>query len=176
MPQQNKPGGAILVTSGGKTSISEASFTRPADTTAYTIGDQVCNSTSAPTILTFTEATSFVGGGGVIHAACLITSVDAATGPEFDLLLFDTAATMANDNAACAVTDAEMLTFIGVIPFLAADQKSVGANAVTQNRSVGLPFKCTTNSTSIFGMLVARNAYAPANAEAFKVRLSILQD
>lgn len=173
---QNYPGGSILVTSGGKTAIAEASFTRPADTTAYAAGDQVCNSTSAPTIMTFSGVTSFDGGGGVIHAAALISSVDAATGPEFDLLLFDTTATMANDNAACAVTDAEMLTFIGVIPFLAADQKSCGANAVTQNRSVGLPFKCVSGSTSIYGMLVARNAYTPGNAEVFKVRLSVLQD
>jgi hypothetical protein len=176
MAQQNKPGGAILVTSGGKTTIVEANFTRPSDTTAYAAGDQVCNSTTAPTIMTFSGCTSFEGGGGVIHAAALIDSVDAATGPEFDLLLFDTTATMANDNAACAVTDAEMLTFIGCISFLAADQKSVGANAVTQNRAVGLPFKCVANSTNLYGMLVARNAYTPASAEVFKVRLSILQD
>ena len=38
---------------GGSTLASSATFSRPADTTAYLARDTVSNSTSAPTILTF---------------------------------------------------------------------------------------------------------------------------
>lgn len=172
---QNKPGGSMLVTAGGKTTVAEVTFTRPSDTNAYTAGDVVSNSTSAATILEFTAA-SFEGGGGVIQAATLIDSVAAGTKPEFDLYLFDTTVVMENDNAAWDPSDTEVKTFIGKIDFLAADFETMGANGVTQVRNINLPFKCVANSTILYGILVARNAYTPTSAEQFTVRLHILQD
>src|SRR6478736_6712427 len=75
-----------------------ASFARPADTTTYTIGDAVSNSTSAPTVLTFTGIARTSGGTGYITKALLATDKKDATF-RARLHLFSTAPTAINDNA-----------------------------------------------------------------------------
>lgn len=171
-----KAPGSNRVQAGGLTNIISTSYTRPSDTTTYTAGDVVANSTSAATILTFTGVATYESGGGVIHAASLIDSSAESTKPEFDLYLFDTTVAMENDNAAWAPSDAEMETCVGVISFLAADFKTGNGNGITHKQNIGLPFDCATNSTSLYGILVARNAYVPTSAEKFTIRLHVLQD
>lgn len=171
-----KPGHASRVTAGGITKVITTSYTRPADTTTYTAGDVVANSTSAATILSFADIASFEGGGGVIHSAALIDSSAESTKPEFDLYLFDTTVVMENDNAAWAPSDAEMETCLGVITFDLDDFKVGSGNGIICNKNIGLPFSCVSGSTTLYGILVARNAYVPTSAEKFTIRLSVLQD
>jgi len=156
-------------------------FTRPADTNAYTIGDVICNSTSAPVVITFTGISKASAGVGMIQDALCITSANQTTKPDIDLYLFDTAPTIDNDNAAFTPTDAELLTLIGVVNFGASDFKAgditsgAGGNAFCHVRNLAMPFKsvgATTNA--IYGVVQARNAYTPVSGEIFTFRLKVL--
>lgn len=166
------------VTAVGITNVISASYTRPSNTTTYTAGDVVANSTTVATILTFTGMTTFPGGGGTIEAATLIDSTAESTKPDLDLYLFDTPVVMEQDNAAWDPSDAEMETCLGVIPFAGSAFKvgAVGANGIIHVQSIRLPFTCVTDDKNLYGILVARNAYVPVSAEKFTVRLHVRQD
>jgi len=159
------------------TKIIEATFTRPADTTAYADGDTVCNSTSAPTIMTFSNVARAGGLGAVLQSALLIMSTAAATAGDFDLLLFDTSITMSNDNAAFSPSDSDVEKAVAVIQFRGTTNGSkLAANIVYDAGAISRSVKCAASSTSLYGVLVARSAYVPGNAEVFRVRLGVIQD
>jgi hypothetical protein len=160
---------------------AEATFTRPSDTTAYAAGDVVCNSTSAPTIMEFSPVLKLHSSGSVLAQAILVTSANVATKPDLELWLFDTTITMDNDNAAFTPTDAEMKTLVGIIEFPTADFKvgtatsGADGNAVCQASNLGIVVNTVTGTkTSLFGVLVVRNAYVPVSGEVFTVRLKFL--
>jgi hypothetical protein len=157
-----------------------ASVTRPADTNAYAAGDAVTDSTSAPTVITFTNAAKQNNGGGTIVSAELIDSANQSTKAVFELWLFDTTVTPDNDNAACTPTDAELATLVGIIPFdvsyVGDAQSGASGNAVYQAQHLNLPFKAGASSRNLFGLLVVRNAYTPVSAEVFTIRLNVAQE
>jgi hypothetical protein len=165
---------------GGRTVVISASFTRPADTNAYAAGDAVTNSTSSPSQMTFSGAGRVNGASGVILSAVLIDEANQTTKGQFELWLFDTSVTPDNDNAAFARSNAECETLIGVIPFNTAFVANAGSGSsgkvVFPAPGLSIPFKCGGATTSIFGLLVVRNAYTPISAEKLVVRLQISQD
>ena len=74
-------GGLVTVSSsnplpvGGKSVQKSASFTRPADTTAYAANDAIADSTSEPTLLSFANcANAMDGGQGYIVKTRLLTN------------------------------------------------------------------------------------------------------
>lgn len=164
-------------TVNGLCHTTSATVTRPADTNAYTAGDVVCNSTSAPVVMTFSDAFKF--NHTVLQHAVITSSANVATKPDLELWLFDTTITMDNDNAAFTPTDAEMLTLVAVVPFLTADFKvgdatsGAGGNSVCESKNLGIPINPAA-SDDLYGVLVARNAYVPVSGEVFTVRLKFL--
>lgn len=167
---------SISAGGGGRKTIT-ANFTRPNDTTPYTIGDVICNSTSAPVVMTFSNAVRAIGRGATILSAALVQSAAQSTKLSATLFLFDTTVTIDNDNDDFTPTDAEMYTLIGTITF-DGDQAIVGDGNVTISGVVGENGNITFAgvSTSIFGVLVADNAYTPTAQEVFYVRLGIDRD
>lgn len=165
---------------GAKQVNSSTNFTRPADTTAYAAGDAVTNSTSAPVVLTFASVARANGGSGVVIAAQMVDSASQATKGNFELWLFDTTVTPDNDNAVFTPTDAECATLIGIVQFATAfvgdATAGAGGNAVYVAQGLTIPFTCGGASTSIFGLLVLRNAYTPVSAEVFTIRLTVIQN
>jgi hypothetical protein len=157
---------------GFQTTVS-TDITRPADTTAYAANDALSDSTTAPTSggFTFTSAARKSGGSGVITDAIITTSADAGTLLQGEIWLFDTSVTNINDNSAFAVSDAEIKTFVGKIPFTLEDAGNNGAAHVT-NLSIG--FTCVGSANLRF-LVKVKNAYTPANAEVLTVRLKIIQ-
>lgn len=151
-----------------------ATFTRPNDTNAYSGGDAINNSTSAPVVITFTNAARVAGGSGLIIGATMTKSTNGSTGEGFDLHLFDTTVTLANDNVADAASDAEALTYVGTINFNVATDLGANNRAYVAT-GVNLPF-VTVGSANLFGKLVARGAYAPGAQEVFAFRLLLQQD
>lgn len=171
--------------------IVQASVTRPANTTAYAAGDALTNSTSAPVVLTFENMARFPGGGGIVRVAHLLDSAAQATKISAELWLFAGAAapTPDNDNVPFTPTDAELANLIGVIVFdgLTAGWVFVGdvtagagGNAVIIGRIgpsgagghlLDLPYVCGPATTSLWGLLVVRNAYTPVSGEVFTVSL-----
>lgn len=145
-----------------------ASYTRPADTTAYASGDCLSNSTSAPTAggLTFTVA-SANGKGGLI-TDLLVTSSNAPGTPlQGELWLFDTAPTAVNDNAAFTVSDSEILTLVAKVPFALT---TIGANSQAHVQGLNIGYT-TVSATTLRGLVMVTNAYTPASGEVVSFRL-----
>lgn len=163
-----------------QTAVINASVTRPADTTAYAAGDAVTDSTSAPTVITFTNVAKANNGGGTIVSAELIDSANQSTKGIFELWVFDTTVTPDNDNAVFTPTDAELATLVGIIPFdvsyVGDAQSGANGNAVYQANFLNLPFKAGAASRNLFGLLVVRNAYTPVSGEVFTIRLNVSQE
>ena len=163
----------------GQTVTVTQSFIRPNNATAYAAGDVVTTSATADVsvLIPFAGMARNPGGGGVIESALFIDSVAAATKPDLELYLFDTQnITLEADNVAWAITDANIMFCVGVIPFATGAFKTAGANGVIAVNSVGLAYNCASSSTSLYGILIARNAYTPAALEQFTFRLQALLD
>lgn len=147
--------------------------TRPADTTTYAAGDCLSDSTSAPTSggFTFTNAARKSGGSGLIVGANFATSNDPGTRLSGELWLFDTSVTNINDNTAFAVSDTEIKTCIGVIPFNMFD---AGNNGYCNVEGLNMMFTCS-DSANLRALFRVRNAYIPASAEVISAMLKIIQ-
>lgn len=151
-------------------------ITRPADTTAYAVNDTYADSTSAPTAggFTFTGAGSASGKSGVITALTVINSNDPATPMQGELWIFDSAPTAVNDNAAFALSDADALKLVGVIPFaLLTTTGGSGTNSFFHLAGLGLGFTCVGTANLRF-LVKLKNAYVPANAETLTFRLNVV--
>ena len=141
----------------------QTDVTRPADTAVYAAGDAISDSTATPTTggFTFTSAARKSGGSGIIIAATFSSANDPATRLSGELFIFDQAVTAVNDNAAFAVSDAEIKTLAGVVPFSLFDAGNNGFCAVN---NIAIPFVCVGSANLRF-LLRARNAYTPASGE-----------
>jgi hypothetical protein len=147
--------------------------TRPADTTAYTVNDALSDSTSAPTSggFTFTSAARKSGGSGIITDAIITTAADAATLLQGEIWLFNTSVTNVNDNTAFAVSDAEIKTCVGKIPFTLED---AGNNGFAHVQNLNIGFTCSGSANLRF-LIRVKNAYTPVSAEVFTFVLKIMQ-
>jgi len=154
-----------------------AGFTRPANTTAYAIGDLVANSTTAGSVAPLTFGISKGGSGeGRIKGLRLYKSASALTLAAFRLNLFSAPPVVTNgDNGALAVATAA--SFIGNINI---DMESGAFTATTgamQNVAASPDLMYDLGDYSqgriIYGLLEARAAYVPASAEMFIATLLI---
>jgi hypothetical protein len=161
----------VIAACYGKT--VDVTLTRPSDTNAYAAGDQISDSTTVPTILTFANCGRYNGGSVIIENCMIVNSVAAATPASLELWLFDTTATPNNDNDAFAPTDGVANTNVAIIPFGINYAGTV--NRVFSSGDIKRFVTCAAGTTSLFGMLVVRNAYTPTSAEEFKIRLKITQ-
>lgn len=143
------------------------SFARPADTNVYAVNDNISNSTSSPTILTFGSAARFSGGSGYITHAILLTD-QAANVSAFRLHLYSTTLTAINDNAAMSVLYSNRSTYQGYIDFPAAITNG-SDTACSQSVQSPLPYICS--GTSLFGQLQTVTGFTPASAQNFFINL-----
>ena len=153
---------------------ARASFTRPANTTQYTAGDVMSDSTN---VMTFHH--TLFEFRGTIKQAILVDSANQTTLLDAELWLFDTAPAVTTDNAVIAFTDAELSQLVGIVNFAVANGKiglataGAGGNAVNVQTSLDIPVR-GKGTNDIYGGLVARNAYTPVSAEIFTVILSVM--
>ena len=167
--QSVDPNGAAKVAGVGVVTIT-TSYTRPADTTAYAASDAMSNSTSSPSVLTFTSLASASGKSGIITD--LFVSSTAAAAMSGELWLFDTSPTAINDNAAFALNDADAQKAIAKIPFTTSVDATNNAVAHVSNLGIGYT---GSGSANIYGLVRVTQAYTPANAEVVQFRLKALQ-
>ena len=114
-------------------------------TTAYTAGDQV------GTIITIANAARISGGSGTIVGATLIDQSDIIGA--YDVVIFDSSATLATDNAAFAITDADSLKIVALIQLAGAFDLT--NNRIAQSYNLAIPYVCS-GSTSLFAALITR--------------------
>lgn len=183
---------------GGITPRVIATMSRPADNTAYAIGDIIANSGTAASVvpISFTVARVAGGSGRVTGARCVVT---AASGtivlPAFDLLLFRpeasipfAAAGYPADNAALNVSSAAMKELVGVLPFSATSWRNqaggvtaAGTQIYQTTALVSRPYApfnlATTNLTTLLGLLQAQNTWTPTGiVNTFDFSLDVDQD
>lgn len=155
------------------TAAPSATITRPSDTTTYAAGDEVSNSTSAPTIQSFTVGAR-LGGSGTIKGVQMVSSAVPTLAGSFELWLFNATNTPQNDNAAFGPSDAEALTVVAVIPL--SYSYDTANNRFYTTQDIARPFVCAAADTKLYGRVVVRNAYVPASAETLAITLYVDQD
>lgn len=140
-----------------------ATVTRPADTTAYAIGDLIANSTTAGLVTapTFAVAAS-AGGKGLIRGV----KVDkgGATAATIRAHFWLAAPTPANgDNGAFSMTKAGYLGYIDVVLAVFSD----GAAGIGLGE---IPFDLASGTT-VACLLEARTAFTPTSGSAYGIEV-----
>ena len=153
--------------------VVQVDITRPGDTTAYAVNDAIANSTSSPATGGFTLANmaKVSGGSGAITSVSVCSSADPATPLQLEVIFFNQAVTAINDNAAFAVSDAEIKTMIDKVGLALED---MGNNDWAKQNGLWIPYTCVGSADLRF-LLRAKNAYAPANAEVLTVTVTALR-
>lgn len=162
---------------GGRTAQIRATFNRPADANDYAANDAVCNSTSAPTPITFTGAARIIGGSGYVTELEVIHEKVSLT-PRFRLHLFNALPTGFNDNAALALTYAvtSAASYLGYIDTPAATSNAGTDYSIGQNITDRKPFKCAADA-NLYGLLQTLDIIvAPGNAKGVTVKILVEQN
>jgi hypothetical protein len=152
-----------------------ASFTRPADTTAYAQNDLVANSTTAASVVPMSFGLNASGRWGIIRGARLYKSGTTVTSATFTVFLFTASpGTPTNgDNGAFGV--ASSAGFLDSFAIDLATGALAGGTTGVKKRSAALaiPFCFPTANSKLYALLRADAAYTPASSETFELTLEI---
>lgn len=156
---------------------ASASFTRPADTTAYASGDLIANSTVAASV----AGMQFPAGPLIIRRAKLIKDDDDVTLANFRLHLFTgdpCASAPANGDNGALGLNTDIAEYLGSVDFDMTASPDIYNTA--GNVAVGVPLNGTEMlapteaNADIYGLLEARAAYTPVSGETFTVEIEYL--
>lgn len=153
-----------------------ATFTRPADTTAYTLGDLVANNTTAGSVvpMAFPAATRYNATAAMVRRARLHASNTSLTNASFRVHLYDRIPTISNgDNGAWLTT---ITGYLGSFDITFDKAFSDGAKGIgISGAGAEVNFNSAPGDNSIYALLEARAAYTPTSAEVFTLALEIHQ-
>lgn len=149
------------------------SFTRPADTTAYAIGDLVANSTTAGSVvaLTWTGAT-ITGSGGSGEIAAVTVRADSAAAT-VRVHFFTYAPTVSNgDNGNLVVSNFASTTssyYVGYFDVVLQPEATIAGGGIL-GQSVGgsIPYKLAS-ADSLYALVEARTIFTPTSAGVYIV-------
>ncbi len=148
-PQSTDAGGNVNVKNRRdlvRISVASTSLTTAA--TAYTAGDQVA------TEFTLAGAARASGGGGTIVGVLVVSAADT-TGP-FHVVFTNASITLAGNDAAYAISDADALKIQGLVQ--CAANYDIGNNRIAQAFNLSIPYVCA--ATSLFASLITPVAIA----------------
>lgn len=161
----------------GNTAVVSANFTRPADTTAYAIGDLVANSTTAGSVapLSFSNVIQAAGSGGLVRRAKIRTGNTSITNASFRIHFYAVTETSSvGDNTAIVLPSvADYRGSIDVTLDKAFADGACGFGIPAVGDSIVID---PASGTSLFALIEARAAYTPTSAQVFTVELEVLQD
>ena len=162
--------GGLVVVSG--------ELTRPADTTAYAIGDVVATSTSAATALSISGCARVNGGSGYIVRAALITDLKSIT-PSFRIHIFNAQPTQSNDNAAYRGLYADVSKRVGEFtlgPMATPADTTNSTLSRALDMNLRIPFVCAAGTTALLFIFETLTAFPPASGQKFTLQLAIVQN
>lgn len=168
----------IPVISNNSEIVSSASFTRPANTTAYAAGALVANSTTAGSVipLAFLNVVRTAGDCVRIERARITKNGTSLTNASFKLHLFETlpVATVGDGgafNASGVLATSGVLNYPGsfstTLNISGTDGATGNAVPLTGNAITVSP----TLGTTLYGLLEVTAAYTPVSGEVFTVVL-----
>lgn len=156
----------------------QASFTRPADTTAYAAGDLVANSTTAGSVvpLSFTNAVRTAGDCLRIERVRIEKTGTSLTNATFRLHLFEASPTpTVGDNgvynSSGTLATNNTLNMAGTFPVTMIWAGSDGAMGIGVPTTGSGATASPTSGTTLFGLLEVTSAYTPVSGETFYVIL-----
>lgn len=147
-------------------------FTRPADTTAYTAGDLVANNVTAGSVVPISWVMP-LGATFAVHGIRIFKSTTVATNASFRLHLYAALPTVANgDNGAWSSSQASM--YLGNISatMLAFTDGCSFASPIIPVISLNI-CRGTVAARTIYGLLEVTAAYTPGSAETFSTQLIV---
>ena len=157
---------------GGHTIASNVTLTRPTGTDIYSAKDSISDSTSAPSVLTFSDVARVTGGSGYITKARLTTN-QSTNAARYRLHIYHTSPTAINDNAQFTLLWANRANCIGYIDFDACQTEGTGSDAAQSlNTTVRLAFTCDTGSKALYGQLETLDGFTPASGQVYYIELS----
>lgn len=175
------PSSGSVFTTGGLTNIGSNTFTRPADTTAYAVGDLVANSTTAGSVVPVSLTTARVTAGSfILRRIRLRKSTSTLTNASFRVHLFNSSPTVTvGDNGvfnSAGVLASNMNTgYLGSSDITIDTGFNDGASGFSGIAFNNIQVKLASGQV-IFALLEARAAYTPGSAEVFTIVAEVLQD
>lgn len=157
-------------------------FNRPADVNPYAVGDLVANNVVAGNVAPMQFALPDFAGAYAVLRGRLWKSGAAIANAAFMLHLFEAPPVVANgDNGVLATTGSA--GYLGSISFGSPIVNGAGNNPFSDGaRFDGVPVtgsslltRLKARGAVLYGLLEARGAYTPANAEQFAVTLELAQ-
>lgn len=154
-----------------------ASFTRPADVTAYAQGDLVANSVTAGSVVAMQFQVDNVCAHAKVRRARIAKSTATLTLAQFRLHLYSAAPTCANgDNGAWSTTTSGYLGSLSLGAAMGRAFTDGAEDIATPDAGTEVIFANLSGPGAvIYGLLEARAAYVPASAEIFTVTLEFAQ-
>lgn len=144
-----------------------SAITRPADTTAYAIADLVANSTTAGSVTPFSWQQRGSLTDSFVNRIILHKSTTSVTSASFRMHLFSATKAVTNgDNGAFAPTTVS--NWIGSLTGTFAIAGTAGSVCVLVPDDTSYIF---IRGDTIYGLMEARAAYTPGNAEVFTATL-----
>lgn len=149
--------------------VASASFSRPADTTAYASGDLVANSTTAGSVVPVSLLNAVREEGGVsrIERVRLRKTGTSITNASFRVHLFSAAPTVTNgDNGAFLSILANYIGAFDVVIDRAFSDGAAGAGLPVNGAAATFTIP---SGTTLYALIEARGAYTPVSGETFTV-------
>jgi hypothetical protein len=173
----------LTLQTAGKTVISTADLTRPADTAVYAPLDVVSDSSSAGFMLTFPNMARVNGGSGYVTKAVL-QSDSTTMQCSFRLHLYTSTATTVNktDNAPLVQAYADRNLYVGYIDFDMTGPEGTGSCVKSVNSMCRLAYTTESTVTALYGVLEMRSfinsqvPYVPASGQKFSIKLTAEQN
>lgn len=161
--------------------LTPYSFTRPTDTTAYAASDLIANDVDAADVVPLSwTIPGLKATGGIIEILGAFIRKTTVTFAAFDvkLELFNATPTFvtAGDNSGYGTVVATgSAAWIGHLDLVGASlvnthRSAAAAAALMRPITTNVPFYARMVSRTMYGLLQARNSYAPGNAEVFTVQ------
>ena len=146
---------------------SKAEFTRPNNTTDYSIGDAITDSVAAPTNITFKRLSG--SNGRYIRINRLTIAKTGPSIPCLQLWLFDKDITAINDNTAFTVSDLEIKNCIAVINLFTVN--TAVDTVYYDSGEIRVDVLIDHESNKLFGILKTLEAYTPIAQESHYLTL-----
>jgi hypothetical protein len=171
------PASDAVFTALGVATNPTATFTRPADTTAYASGDLVANNTTGASVAAMSLTVARVTAGSfMLRRLKLHKSGTSTTSASFRVHLFRSPPeTVTNgDNGAFSVS--------GVADYIGAWDVTTDRAFTDGAAGIGVPVIGgdmtikLASGTTISALIEARAAYTPASAEVFTITADVLQN
>lgn len=174
----NIGGSGALTVVGSPVNVS-ATFTRPADTTAYAVNDLVANSTTAGSVvpMTFTNIARDTDRPIKITRVRFQKNSTNVTSASFVVLFYNVLPVPANgDNGAYSTS---VNGFVGSSTISAANFLTLFSDGVlfggTIPTSINMIIKPASGTRDIYALIAATATYTPASAEVFTITIEAEQ-